>query len=664
MNRLHKVLLFAGCFFSLAVTGQIKPDLDMNSGVTEDTQPKEKAVPSHVVSWKTSGYGAFTDSLKIDTAWHYYHNYHPVYKNSITNSYTGNYGGSYQANDFYRREFNTEFYLFRTHDAYLLTPSQVNFYNTTTPYTLLDYSQSENKNRNNETRLNVIHSQNINPKLNATFRYDQAKSDGQYNFQQNKNHFISLYSSYSDEKMNFSGGVIFNRISNSENGGMANDLDLANTETKYVVMRLTDARSEYRNNYIFANGEYRLGITDTTAERDHFRPVAGMLYSFLYSGNLRLFKEGHEADNSEYFPDYYLNPDFTNDSARLNVVTNILQLKFYESAQKKYSFGQRVYAGVEVAVNSYAAPGYRDAIFPFYRGIYENNRFLGPEPRWYRKSYFNAFVGGGIFRQEGKFWTWNFDGRQFVSGYKAGQTELNGVISKPVGFFKDSISLIRINGQISNRVPDYYQQRYFSNRIKWENDFVNEQLMKISFSFISPGRTLDAGINYSLINNYIYHDTTGIPAQTKSQLLVLAAYLNKEFKWRHFALKTNFLWQKASSDRFVRLPDLSARITLSYDLVVSKVLYVQLGTDVRYNTLYYADAYHPATGLFYLQNEKTLGNYPYIDGFANLKLKRTRVFAQYMNAGSLFLNKSYFSTLHYPMNQATFRLGVAWSFYN
>lgn len=131
-----------------------------------------------------------------------------------------------------------------------------------------------------------------------------------------------------------------------------------------------------------------------------------------------------------------------------------------------------------------------------------------------------------------------------------------------------------------------------------------------------------------------------------------------------FSVSTQLLWQKASAPQFIHLPDLSARMVISYRMVVSKVLFVQFGADTRYNTAYYADAYQPATGLFYLQNEKKLGNYPYIDAFANLKLKRTRVFFQYINVGALVLNQPYFTSLHHPMNGPTFRLGVSWSFYN
>ncbi len=665
MLRFHKVLLLAALFCSFSSYGQFRPGEEQLSGQPgQGEQPAEKQIPSHVVAWKTRSFGAFADSVQIDTLWRNFHNYHPAYKTGITHTYTGNYGGAYLSNDFNKRLYHTDFYFLRGHDAYLLTPSQIEYYNTTTPYTLLDYSQSENKNRSNETRFNVLHSQNISPRLNVTLRYDQAKSDGQYNFQQHKNHFITLYSSYSSDKADLYGGVIFNRIFNTVNGGMANDEDLLNTETKYVVMRLTDASVAFRNTYVFLNGEYRLGIRDSSDQKPAFRPVAGLLYSFLYSGNLRLFREGEEQNNQLFFPDSWLGTNVTRDSTRLVTVTNQVQLKFYESAQKKYSFGQRVFAGVDVVKNSYAAPGYRDAVFPFHPGVYQGAVYQGPEGRWYSPTWSNAYLGGGIFREKGKFWNWHFDGRQYFTGYKAGQTELNGVVTKPVRMAGDSLASIRIAGNLWNRVPDYFQKRYFSNRRKWDHDMVNEQLMNASFTWFSPVRNLEAGASYALINNYIYHDTTGIPAQTKDEMLVLAAWINKEFKVRNFTLLTHLLWQKASAPRYLHLPDLSARVSLSYELLLSKVLHVQLGADVRYNTLYYADAYDPATGFFYLQEEKKLGNYPYIDGFANLKLKRTRVFAQYMNAGSLFMNKSYFTALHYPMNQATFRLGIAWSFYN
>jgi hypothetical protein len=114
----------------------------------------------------------------------------------------------------------------------------------------------------------------------------------------------------------------------------------------------------------------------------------------------------------------------------------------------------------------------------------------------------------------------------------------------------------------------------------------------------------------------------------------------------------------------LHLPELSAFVSTNYRFVISKVLFTQLGIDTRYTTEYYADAYDPSTGLFHLQNEEKLGNYPYIDVYANLRLKRTRVFFKMMNVGTEFINKEYYTIPGFPMNRRTFRMGVAWSFYD
>jgi hypothetical protein len=653
-------------FMPLFLLGQIRPEFDSIGEENEQTDRKsEKYVKSRVVAWTLKNLGASIDSVKLDTLNNFYHNYHPIYNLSISNTYTGNYGGAYSSNDFSKRNYNTEYYFARTHDAYLLTPELLKFYNTTTPYTLLDYSQSENKNRQNETRFNVLHSQNITPDLNFVFRYDQAKSDGQYNYQANNNNSIALYSSYNKERLNIYGGFISNRIRNQENGGMVDDDKLLEVEDpEYISMRLVDARSEIRNSYIFAAGEYKVGTKATIDDKEEFKPVASAVYFIKMSSYLRHFWEGEKSDNSEFFPDYFLNPEFTHDSARFRSLKNQLQIVFHESGQKKFSFGQRAFIGADVVSRSFAAPGYDKPVYPFHSGRFENHLYLGPDPRWNKKTYANMYVGGGIFRRLGNFWTWDVEGLQYVTGYLAGQTEIKGILSKPFIFWKDTLASFTIKGELLNRVPDYFQNEYFSNRFQWKNSFINEQIMNASFGFSSPKRKLETGIGYSLINNFIYHGKDGIPAQTRNEVLILSSWLNKNFTLGPFGLNTWLLWQKASAQQYLHLPELSARLAPYLEFVISKVLFSQIGIDARINTKYYADAYNPATGFFYLQNEKLLGGYPYLDAFANLRLKRTNVFLQFMNVGSRFLNRPYFTALNYPMNKMTFRLGVSWSFYN
>jgi len=93
-------------------------------------------------------------------------------------------------------------------------------------------------------------------------------------------------------------------------------------------------------------------------------------------------------------------------------------------------------------------------------------------------------------------------------------------------------------------------------------------------------------------------------------------------------------------------------------------LLTMIGFDLFFNTKYYADAYMPSLASFHRQNEKQLGNYPYFDAFLNIQLKRFRFFlkVEHLNAG--WIDKNYFSVLHYPRNGRDLKFGLSWTFYD
>ncbi|MCY1722395.1 putative porin [Prolixibacteraceae bacterium Z1-6] len=620
---------------------------EMDEDAVEKDTPKKEVV-SHTKLWNIDGYGAFQDSTKLDTLHDYTHIFHPVYKKALTATYVGNYGTPAIDNNFFNRNYSTSYFFAQSREAYLLNPGNLEYYNATTPYTRMDYSQSENKSKNNETRFNVVHSQNISPFWNFTFRTNQEKSDGQFTSQQAKNNFVALYTSYNRDAWNIYGGLISNLIQNQENGGLKSDSSIYNgQDAEFWNMRLSKSASKFATSSYFANSEYRVGkYVEAEDETEIFIPVVGFLYSFQYDRNKQEFKEEEDTTN-DFFANTYYPEDYTIDSIRFNRVTNVFQLKQYESISKKYTFGKRAYLGHEYNHGSMPGTQLNDSTH-------------------IRKDiqYSNVFVGGGIFRETGRFWTWNFDGKFYLAGRNSGQVELNGDISKPFKFWGDSTASINFTGSIENLVPDYFQDKFYSNHFRWDQSLSMEQRMTIGGNIRLPERKLDMGATYSILNNYIYNDTLGIPNQANTQILVLSAYFDKDFNYRNLHFRTRVLWQKASNKEFIHLPDLSTFVSAYYQFTISKVMFTQIGTDVRYNTKYYADAYSPATGLFYLQNDKQYGNYPYIDVYANLRLKRTRVFFKWVNIGTNFLNGEYMTSPHYPMNRSTFRLGVSWAFYD
>ena len=86
---------------------------------------------------------------------------------------------------------------------------------------------------------------------------------------------------------------------------------------------------------------------------------------------------------------------------------------------------------------------------------------------------------------------------------------------------------------------------------------------------------------------------------------------------------------------------------------------------MSYNSNYFGNAYAPAIGQFYVQNEQKLTFYPVVDVFLNVKIKKARIFVkmEHLNQG-IFRQKGYYVSPNYAMPERLFRLGFSWAFYN
>lgn len=624
-------------------SGNRQENSEMDAKSSKNKTPEKTNVPSHIKTWKVGEHGSLISKNELDTTSTFYHIYQPIFQKSISSTFTGNNGGANISNDFFARNYASDFYFVRSYDCYWLTPDQVNYFNTTTPYSTLDYSQSENRSSKSESRFNVLLTQNVNKKFNFGFLYNQTKSEGHYLNQLNKFHNIALVSSYNSNNFVSHSNIIFNRLQGQENGGLDSrqTFDNATATDEFVVQITDDAINRVQNNNIYTVNEYRLGkaieADSVNNIKESFIPRVGFIHEFELSNNKRAFTK---ADPTTFFKNIYDNDTLTHDSTRYTRVTNIFQIKFYEAPDRKYTFGKRAYIGNDqLWYNFSSSTGY------------------------YPEKQSNTFIGGGIFRNQGKFWQWEANGRLYLTGYHAGQTELTGYINKPLTIGRDTTSL-RVEGSLKTLVPDYYQRYFYSNHFQWSNNFDNINEMTIKSSIHSQTYKTTLGVNYSLIGNYIYNDGNALPAQAGSELLVLSAYLNKDFESDHWVVRMQGLIQKANNENMVHLPTFAGFASINYRTIVSKVLYFQLGADARYNSAFYADAYDPGTSRFYLQNSQKIGNYPYIDLHANLKLKRTRIFFNLLNAGSGLVGNNYFVAPDYPYYRRTFRLGLAWSFYD
>ena len=259
VSTISLIILFA-LYNPFTAISQVFEEFEVDREDSKEEVKKPSNITPGIRLWQITDYGAFQDSIKLDTLLDNYQIYNPALKNSITSTFVGNYGTPVLDNNFFNRNSNVDFLFFKSREAYLLTPSNIQYNNTKTPFTRLDFGQSGNKSVKNETRFNFLHTQNVNPYLNFTLQIDMAKSAGQYNAQESKNNFITLYTSYNRDNWNIYSGFITNTVKNQENGGITKDSLLFEVpKSELINTNLEASTTNLKGTYYFLNGEYRFG---------------------------------------------------------------------------------------------------------------------------------------------------------------------------------------------------------------------------------------------------------------------------------------------------------------------------------------------------------------------------------------------------------------------
>ena len=141
------------------------------------------------------------------------------------------------------------------------------------------------------------------------------------------------------------------------------------------------------------------------------------------------------------------------------------------------------------------------------------------------------------------------------------------------------------------------------------------------------GTTLSAGVEN--LQNYVYFNTLALPEQEGGSVQVFSASLSQNFRLGILHWNNRLTYQTSSNESVLPLPKLAVYSDLFLSFTVSKVLKINLGVDCNYYTNYYAPAYQPSTMSFYNQTEKKLGNYPFMNAYAHMKVSKTRFFVLY-----------------------------------
>ncbi len=615
-----------------------------NSIIAKQLQPDSLKVIS---SWRFNEDKSFSNQINIDTALYDFQNYNPIFQNDISSTYLGNYGLPGISHVF-RKSYNySEFILFRGYENYFHDAGTTVFYNTKRPYTNLIYSGGGSDD-NSGQNIKLIHTQNINRYINTGIKYDLISSAGHYKRQKVKNHSFSIFLSYIKDRYNLYTAFSINKFKIEENGGLQDDEDISSSYSSSTLpVNLDQAESILRNNSFSLTQEYLIGEGNLEESNDSLNADSvnlsvynkaselRFIHDFYYNSSYRIFDD--QNPQSGFYRNIYIDEQSTFDSVKYRNIYNTFQLVKEKELLGINNLGGKFLIGSKFLKN------------------YFNQKDT---------SFWDNYLVMGLFDKSEENINWKFHSKYFFTGYKAGDYNLRLNITANLGGLLGE-NKTGIKASIGRKQADYILTVYQSNHFSWENDFTKENSSEIELFYNNDQWKFNTSLIYTAVNNYIYFDSTAIPVQFDGSVSVVSINIKKNFQFGKWDFNNEIIFQHTNNKDVVRIPSLSTSSQISREGSLFKsALKTRIGLQMHYNTAFYAYAYMPATGQFYIQDNKQLGNYPYMDIFLNLKVKRTRFFLIYEHFNSWFMKDNYFYALHYPMKSAFFKFGLSWSFYD
>lgn len=635
----------------------------MTVGVTAS----EKAVPTVIKAWNLDQWTGVADTLQgIDSSYLHLPMRDVLNNYSISNTGNSNLISPVQSRVYFARKKPTDFIFADAYAPYIITPQQVKFYHTTTPYSTIAYKKGFVTNLG-QNDISFSFTGNVSRRTNLGMTIDYLNSYGRYANQEGKTVFGSVFGSYNGDHYSLQAAFTWNTLKNFENGGLQNINDLQgllkheDMPVKMQGMSKLRYLSGYLNHYysICVERERKVNYRERNEEgkwekKDSIKIEYIPVTTFRHIFEVNDATKGYiEKDAQGFYPNTYYDKKSTADSAACLSIKNTLSVTFEEEFNTWLKFGATVYAMNETQRHLSLLPIYSDSVGLPPDIIFEN--------RWTN----NTYIGGALYKNRGKHIHYGFDGNVCLVGYKLGEFQVNGHIDGGFKLGKDSLT-IAAKAFFRNETPDYYLQRYRSNHYEWDNDFNKQYRLHIGGEIAYPTKWIKPKLNVSFenISQYIYFDTDGTPKQLDGSIQVLAADLQLNLTTPWFNLDNSVVYQMSSSDK-MPLPTLVMYNNLYYHGTWVKVLDVQIGVDMRFFTKYYAPVLNPALGQFCVQNDVQIGNYPVMSAYANFYVRKLRLklFAQFQHFNASFMNKQYFEMPDYPMAPGMFRAGLSWHFY-
>ena len=621
-----------------------------------------------LVSWRHNRLFNSVETFDWDTTANYHFYDYPFMRKDVGASWLGMPGSAVQQYNYFRRgeEVSTSFY--EPMESWTYTPDNLPQFNTKTPYTELEYTGNLfNNSTLSADNFRVFTTQNILPSLNIALEMKRYGGAGTLKNEETKNRSYFVSGNWLGKKYLAHGGFIYNQVNRQESGGVQDNMWVRDTtvDVREIEVNLATATNRYKKVTFFYDQSYRIPfeflerlkhrgdstwVPADTLNKDIMTGFIGT--SSEYTTYTKKYVDNTSSPLSAFYRDvFYINPAKSVDSLRTSRLENRIFV--------------RLQPWKEDAIVSKLEGGVGNRIQNFYLQSPNEVLYKTVNQRW---NSFYAYAGAE--GQFSRYFNWDATGVFHFLGHEAGDFSVKA--NAAVNFYpfrraRQSPITLGAHFETSLKEPDFYQEHFYSNHFKWENDFGKTSTTKISATLDIPRWRLKAQAGYALIAGYNYYDTLGVARQHTAAMSVLMAGVSHHLILGPVHLENSALFQVSSAPDVMPLPllALNLRYYLQFNIVDPKVLQMQIGINTRFTTKWYAPWYNPVSGTFALQQQVQYGEVPVTDIFINMQWKKCCLFLKYENAGRGWPSRAhdYFTAHHYIQTAPMLKFGISWPFY-
>ena len=248
----------------------------------------------------------------------------------------------------------------------------------------------------------------------------------------------------------------------------------------------------------------------------------------------------------------------------------------------------------------------------------------------------------------------------FLTEQFAGTYDLNA----SVDYRLNSNSGLGASYRNYNVRPGLFNQRFMSNNFVWDNDYHNVRGWDLELKYVFKNLHLNAGINS--FDNGLYFNHQAVSTQFNGVINVIYAegkvLLPISKSW---FLDNSVRYQTVDEEAIIRIPNWVLRHTLFYqkDIFNGKAR-LQTGLEFNYFSAFKSEQYMPATSVMFLQDDVTIGDFPYFNFLFNFRIQTFTFFVRLENVTQGLFEYNYYAAPFYPLPDFSFRVGATWRFFN